>query len=55
MIVESNKKLNKQEKERYVLICEYTWGCVPVEINWAMETKIYKEMEKKLINSNIFK
>lgn len=50
-----SKKLNKQEKERYILISEFTWGCVPVEINWAMETKIYKEMEVKLISSGIIK
>ena len=50
-----NKKLNKQEKERYVLISEYTWGCVPVEINWAIGTRIYKDMEIKLISSGIIK
>lgn len=43
-----SKKLNKIEKEWYILVCEYAWGCVPIDVEWAMGTKIYKEMEIKL-------
>lgn len=33
----------KKEKEiEYIRICEKIWGCVPCDVNWAIETNIYK-------------
>lgn len=43
-----DKKLTKEEQGKYILICRTIWGCVPVEVDWAMETNNYKEMEKIL-------
>lgn len=48
-----SRKLKKEQFVKYCLICEYTWGCVPVEIDWAIETKIYKAMELKLIEQDL--
>ncbi len=46
--MELSKKLNIEQKQRYITVCEYTWGCVPIDVEWASETNIYKEMEAKL-------
>lgn len=37
----------------YVLVCEYTWGCIPHDIKWAIGTSIYQQMQDKLINKGI--
>ena len=47
--MEFNRKLNKEQKEKYVTICELTWGCSPIDVDWAIGTNIYKEMEAKLL------
>jgi 7,8-dihydro-6-hydroxymethylpterin-pyrophosphokinase len=43
-----NRKLTKEQEEKYVAICELTWGCSPIDVDWAIGTNIYKEMEAKL-------
>jgi hypothetical protein len=48
--MEFSRKLNKEEKLKYIAICELIWGGVPVDVDWAMKTNIYKEMEVKLDN-----
>lgn len=53
--MEFSKKLNTVQKQRYVTISEYTWGCVPIDVDWAIGTNIYKEMEAKLLVSGIIK
>lgn len=44
-----DRKLNKEQKEKYVTICELAWGCSPIDVDWAIGTNIYKEMEAKLL------
>ena len=51
--MELSKKLNREQKQRYIIISEYTWGCVPIDVDWAIETNIYKEMEAKLLLSDV--
>ena len=53
--MELSKKLNREQKQRYITISEYTWGCVPIDVDWAMGTNIYKEMEAKLLLSDVIK
>lgn len=53
--MESIRKLNKEQRQKYVTICELTWGCSPIDINWAIGTNIYKEMEAKLLLTGIIK
>jgi hypothetical protein len=48
-----DRKLNKEEYVKYVTISEYAWGCVPVDVNWAIKTTLYDEMEAKLISSGL--
>mgnify|MGYP001579504567 CR=1 FL=1 len=48
-------KLTKEQKYKYVVICELTWGCVPIDVDWAIGTNIYKDMETKLILSGVIK
>lgn len=38
-----SKSLKKSEKELYILICESIWGCIPIDVDWAINTKIYQE------------
>ena len=33
------KALNKKE----VFICEIAWGCVPVDVNWIRNSKLFLE------------
>jgi hypothetical protein len=33
---------NKKEEELYVYVCNQIWGGAPVEVDWAINTKIYK-------------
>ena len=49
------RKLNKEQKDKYVIICELTWGCSPLDVDWAIGTNIYKDMETKLLLSGIIK
>lgn len=53
--MEFNRKLNKEQKEKYVTICELTWGGSPIDVDWAIGTNIYKEMEAKLLLSGVIK
>ena len=53
--MEFSKKLNREQKQRYITISEYTWGCVPIDVDWATGTNIYKEMEAKLLLSDVIK
>ena len=53
--MELSKKLNREQKQRYIIISEYTWGCVPIDVDWATGTNIYKEMEAKLLLSDVIK
>ena len=53
--MEFNRKLNKEQKQKYVTICELTWGCSPIDVDWATGTNIYKEMEAKLLLSDVIK
>jgi hypothetical protein len=36
-------KLSKSERIDYIRICEIIWGVVPVDVEWARNTKIYIE------------
>lgn len=36
---------SKREERMYIDICETIWGCVPIEIDWAIQTKPYKRQE----------
>ena len=38
----SFKFKSKKEEEKYISICLDIWGCVPVEIDWATNTNVYK-------------
>lgn len=42
-------KLNKEEFKKYKLISELIWGCVPIDIEWAISTNIYKNMDNNLL------
>ena len=44
-----SKSLKKKDKETYVEICSLIWGCVPVDVDWAMGTKFYQEAERKYL------
>jgi len=33
---------NKQEKQKYIQTCLQIWGCIPCDIQWAMNTFIYQ-------------
>ena len=54
-MAEFNRKLNKDQMETYETICELTWGCRPFDVNWAIQTSIYKNMESKLLSSGVIK
>ena len=34
-----SKALNKKE----IFICEITWGCVPIDINFVRNSKLFQE------------
>lgn len=53
--MELSKKLNREQKQRYIIISEYTWGCMPIDVDWAIGTNIYKEMEAKLLLFGVIK
>ena len=50
-----NRKLTKEQLKKYVTICELTWGNSPINVDWAIITNIYKEMEAKLLLTGIIK
>lgn len=50
-----NIKLNKEQKQKYITICQYTWGCSPIDVNWAINTNIYKNVESKLLLIGVIK
>ena len=39
---------SKKEEEEYIYICETIWGCVPIEVDWAIDTKPYKNYLNKI-------
>jgi hypothetical protein len=41
--------LTLEQHKEYIKISERTWGCTPFDINWAINTNIYKQMEEKLL------
>ena len=43
--------MNKQ----YILICEYAWGCVPIDVEQAKGTSLYEEVRLRLIDLNLLK
>jgi hypothetical protein len=49
------RKLTKEQENKYVTICEFTWGGSPLDVDWAIGTNIYKEMEVKLLLSDVIK
>lgn len=36
------------DKGTYETICYTIWGCVPVDVNWAINTNIFKEAKQAL-------
>jgi hypothetical protein len=44
-----SKNLKKKDKELYIKICTKIWGCVPIDVDWATRTNIYKSALKKEI------
>jgi len=38
-----SRNLSPIEKAQYIEICERIWGCVPVDVDWAISTNIYKQ------------
>jgi hypothetical protein len=41
---------NKKEKEEYLLISSLLWGGSPLDIDWAMDTKVYINAKEKYYN-----
>ena len=41
-----SRSLTKDEKLYYIDISTLLWGCVPVDIDWAINTKIFQEKMK---------
>lgn len=37
------RQLKKRELEVYIKICTRIWGGVPVDVDWAVGTKLYRE------------
>lgn len=33
------KALNKKE----IFICEITWGCIPIDVNWVRNSKLFQD------------
>ena len=53
--MELSKNLNKEQKQEYITVSEYTWGCVPIDVDWAKGTSIYKQTEAKLLLSGVMR
>jgi len=43
--------LTKEQKEKYIFICEKLWGCCPIDVNWAMNTNLYKNYLENMSNN----
>ena len=41
----SRKFESKQEQEEYIRKSILIWGAVPVDIDWAIESPVYKQIE----------
>jgi len=39
--------------DKYIIISRFTWGCTPIDIDWAIDSKLFKEMENNLITLGI--
>jgi hypothetical protein len=37
----------KEERQHYIDVCATIWGCVPVDVDWAMQTPIWKNESNK--------
>lgn len=48
-----DRKLTKEQREKYITICELAFGHYPVSVDWAINTNIYKQIEAELISSNV--
>jgi hypothetical protein len=44
----------KEVERDYRLVCELTWGTVPVDYDWAIKTIIFKETAEKLKIETLF-
>lgn len=44
-------KFNKDEFNEYRDICLTIWGALPHDLTWALNTNLYKEHKKKLIEN----
>lgn len=42
-----SRKLKPDEYQEYIQICFKIWGGAPVDVDWAMETKIYQAEKQK--------
>ncbi len=42
-----SRPLKSKEKETYIYICEMIFGGVPVDVDWAMNTELYKNYKFK--------
>ena len=40
-------------KAWYREVCWVTWGCVPHDIHWAIDSKLYKEKELELMSERV--
>jgi hypothetical protein len=45
-------KFTEEELIQYKEICFKIWGGVPLDVNWAMETPIYKQALNKKLNDD---
>jgi len=45
--MEFSRQLKQRELEIYIKICSRIWGGVPVDVDWAVGTKLYKEQFMK--------
>lgn len=41
-------KFNKKQLNNYIETCREIWGCVPIDVNWAIRTKIYQQNSKEI-------
>lgn len=46
-------KLQKSHFIKYKIICEYAYGCYPLDVKWAVSTDIFKQIESNLISIGI--
>lgn len=53
--MEPTKNINSEEKldisnKEYKFVAEMLWGGVPVDKKWAIDTKIFKDNYKEILN-----